>query len=85
MTRRLDEVSRKGCFVWYYNWIYDEYELHHVSVGILMTIDSYMVQCNEDGTVYDKLWKITEQMLFDYFSTHDAIPQRCMVKQVFSL
>lgn len=81
----MDEVDRKGNFIWYHRWAYDEYELHHVGIGTLMTVDAAFVKehVEHGDTLVDKLWHLVERMVFDYFARVDGVGQRCMIKQVF--
>lgn len=86
MFRQIEEFSRKGNFIWYYSLLYDEYELQHISIGTLITVESQYVfdYKNENETIEDALWKLTSEIIFDYFCKVDGVGQRCMVKQAFN-
>lgn len=87
MANKLEEFSREGNFIWYYSWIYNEYELHHKSIGLLMTVEmEYLMNHMVEGeTVEDALWRFMSNYMLDYFANHDGIGQRCMLKQAFSI
>ena len=87
MARYIEEFDRKGNFIWFYSFAYDEYELQHVSIGTLMTVESsYLSDYRSEGdTVADALWKLTMEYIFLYFSKVDGVGQRCMLRNAFSM
>lgn len=89
MTRRyIEEFSRRGNFIWYYSFAYDEYELQHVSIGTVMTVGAEYLSDYRDGgniSIEESLWKLTSEMLLDYFCKTDGVGQRCMVRQAFTI
>ena len=87
MAGYMQEFSRRGNFIWYYSFAYDEYELQHVSIGTLMTVSSESLYDyrNENDTVEDALWYLLSDYLLQYFIRNDGVGQRCILRKVFTV
>lgn len=85
MTKMLYEVCRCGNFIWYSRPFFDEYELQHVGIGTLMTVDRADLDWEDGGNDVEKLWNLTSRILFEHFADVDGAGQRALVRRAFSL
>ena len=86
MYRNFEEIERRGNFILFYHWAEDEYELQHVGIGTLLTLNpESFAEYRADGeTVCDAFWNYVENMMFDHFATVDGAGQRAILRRIFS-
>lgn len=85
MNKMLYEVCRCGNFIWYSRPFFDEYELQHVGIGTVMTVDRSDLGSEDGDDDVEKLWNLTSRILFEHFANVDGAGQRALVRRAFSL
>lgn len=85
MNGRFTELCRDGNFIWYWRPYFDEYELQHVGIGTVLTIEGWELDTVQGSTKVEKLWNLARDMLFEHFANVDGAGQRALVRRAFSL